>query len=101
MTKHKVYSCNLTISESGKYARLTTPSGRLIAEIIVDGTLVVAAFNASNNVPEKPGRVNFFTGELIQLERGEKIDAANECVLPAENRETREDKYDTESQVRG
>jgi len=77
----KIYQASLLVSESGKYAKISAPNGRIIAEFVVDGPLAVAAYNAVNNIPQKSGRVNFFSGELIQLEKGERIDPVTECII--------------------
>lgn len=76
----KTYSCILLISESGNFARLSTQTGRIIAEFLIDGCLAIAAYNAANNVPIEKGRVNIFRGELIQLARNERLDVKEEKI---------------------
>lgn len=77
----KTYDCKLKISESGKTIRLVHANGRPFAEILVDGPLAVAAYNAENNIPRIKGRVNMFRGELIALEKDEILDMHTERIL--------------------
>ena len=80
-----LYNVNLNISESGKIVELLTLKGRPIAEFYCDAPLIVAAYNAVNEIPEKPGRVNIFRGEILMLQKGEILDKKNEVLIEAVN----------------
>jgi hypothetical protein len=74
------YEVLLSITKSGRIARVSAPNGRIIAEFLVKGFLNKALHNAVSNLPIEKGRVNVFRGELRQLAPYEYLDIKEEDI---------------------
>ena len=71
----------LALTNSGRILTLTAINGRIIAEILVHGSLSDVLSNCLTEKPITKGRANIFRGELFQLAGYEVLDTENERII--------------------